>query len=327
MHCVAPYHYHLYGLYITSDFELPTEPVAQHEVDDLADYRIAIATSDSKPLRLPIVVFRSEETGHEGEPQLQICRDDATGATRWQWCDGVTIDVNGSHIDVYCPPQEALSGVAHIIVGQVLANLLRRRGHSLLHGAGMTGGQVAFAILGPSGAGKSSLATALSLRGYRLLTDDVVALTAADGLWYALAGYSGLRLWPDSAEALLGKAAPVPPMLERTAYWTGFDKRYLRVRPGDWAAAGLAPLRHIFVLHEREAHGPVFERLAGPAAVAALGRNAYQLMLRGAEHARRDLAVFAALARQAAVWRVVPGEDLATIDTLAVAVEERLRDQ
>ncbi len=325
---MALHRYQLYGLRIVSDFELPTDPVAPSKVDDEADYRIAATASAGDPRPSLTVVYCSADTGREGEPQYLIFGDEATGATRWQWCDGVTIHVEGPRIDVYCPPQEALSGVAHSVVGPVLANLLRRRGHALLHGSALSYGDDAFAILGPSGAGKSTLATALSRRGLRPLTDDVVALTAANGLWRALAGYSGIRLWPDSAETLLGDASVLPLMLERTAYWTGFDKRYLQLRTErDAIAADPGPLRHIFVLQGREARGPVFERLTGPAAVAALDRNAYQLMLRGAEHHRRDLAAFAALARQAAVWRVVPSDDLAAIDTLAAAIEERLREQ
>ena len=321
-------HYRLYGLRIVCDFELPTDPVAQSDADDEVDYFVSTLTSAQDPLTAPTVLFRSPEIGTEGEPQLLIYRDDATGVTRWQWCDGVTIDVDGRCIDVFCPPEEALSGVAHTVIGQVLAFLLRGRGYPLLHGSALAVGQDAFAILGPSGAGKSTLATALALRGYRLLTDDVVALVEADALWNALTGYGGSRLWPDSAEMLLGKAAAIPLMLERTAYWTGFDKRYLRLRMASEAkATSRAPLRHIFVLQGREATGPVLERLSGAAAVAALDRNAYQLMLRGGEESRRDLAVFAALARQATVWRVVPGDDLAFIDALAAAVEERLSEQ
>jgi hypothetical protein len=325
---LALHHYHLYGLRIASDFELPTDPVARFELDDSADYRVSAVRSLGDLLPSSRVVYRSAETGRDGEPELLICRDEATGATRWHWCDGVTIHVDVGRIDVYCPPQEALSGVAHTVVGQVLAYLLRRRGHALLHGSALAGEQDAFAILGPSGAGKSTLATALSRRGYQLLTDDVVVLAAKDGLWHALTGYSGLRLWPDSTEALLGEASALPPMLERSAYWAGFNKRYLRLRPESGAmAAEPAPLRHIFVLQGREAHGPVFERLTGPAAVAALDRNAYQLILRDAEYARRDLAVFAVLARQAVVWRVVPCIDLGKIDALATAVAEHAHEK
>ena len=325
---MARHYYRLYGLRITSDLELPTEPLANSEGDDAADVRVSIIASASGPLPSPTVVYRSTETGREGEPELMICRDDATGATRWQWCDGVSIHIDGPSIDVYCPPQESLSGVSHAVVGQVLAYVLRHRGQALLHGSALVGEQAAFAILGPSGAGKSTLAAALARRGHRLLTEDVIALAAADGLWHALPGYSGLRLWPDSAEALLGETTSVPLMLERTAFWTGFDKRYLRMRPEFGAmAAKPAPLRQIFVLQGRDAHGPVFERLTGPAAVAALDRNASQVMLRGAEDGRRELAVFAALARQASIWRVIPRDDLAAIDALAVAVEERLLEQ
>lgn len=324
---MAPHHYRLYGLRIVAEFELPTDPVVRSNGDDEVDFRVSIAASAEDPLPSPTLIYRSAETGREGEPQLLIHRDNATGATRWHWCDGVTVRVEGQRIDAYCPPQEALSRVAHIVVGPVLAYVLRRRGHALLHGAALASARTSFAILGPSGAGKSTLASALSRRGFQLLTDDVVALSALDGLWRALAGYSGLRLWPDSAEALLGDHSAIPPMLERTAYWTGFDKRYLRLRRDFGAIADTAPLRHMFVLQGREANGPVFERLTGPAAVAALDRNAYQLMLRGNRESRRDLAVFAALARQAVVWRVIPGDSLAAVGALAAAIEDRVREQ
>ena len=46
-----------------------------------------------------------------------------------------------------------------------------------LHGSAIAINGKAYAIIGDSGAGKSTLALAFLNRGYRLLTDDVIAVS------------------------------------------------------------------------------------------------------------------------------------------------------
>lgn len=57
--------------------------------------------------------------------------------------------------------------------------------HFLLHGATLAAGGAALLLLGPSGAGKSTLTTALALRGFRYLSDEIAVIDSAS-----------LRVWP-----------------------------------------------------------------------------------------------------------------------------------
>ncbi len=89
------------------------------------------------------------------------------------------------------------------LLGSAFGALLHQRGLLPLHGSAIAvnGGSVAF--LGPSGTGKSTLAAAFLERGYKILADDVCALSVQeDGVPLAIPGYSQLNLWRDAAGKL-----------------------------------------------------------------------------------------------------------------------------
>ncbi|MFV9656136.1 hypothetical protein ACNFCK_14575 [Pseudomonas sp. NY15366] len=85
------------------------------------------------------------------------------------------------------------------LLGSAIGALLMQRGLLVLHGNAVRIGDHCLICLGHSGAGKSTLATAFSLRGYEILADDVVPVTA-DG--WVLPGIARAKLWADSIEHL-----------------------------------------------------------------------------------------------------------------------------
>jgi hypothetical protein len=88
------------------------------------------------------------------------------------------------------------------ILGPIFAVLLRQRGLLVLHASSVAIHGEAIAFLGHSGWGKSTLATAFYNQGYRLLTDDVLAIQLGEGNPKTLPGYPHVRLLPDSAASL-----------------------------------------------------------------------------------------------------------------------------
>ena len=81
------------------------------------------------------------------------------------------------------------------ILGSVLGALLIQRNFFLLHGNALEKDGKAIVCLGGSGYGKSTLAYVLSKYGWRLIADDMVAITN-DGL--VLPGIPRIKLWYDA---------------------------------------------------------------------------------------------------------------------------------
>lgn len=91
------------------------------------------------------------------------------------------------------------------LLGTCMGAILLQRRIVPLHGSAIVIHGKAYAIVGESGAGKSTLAAALLQEGYKLLTDDVIALT-----WYGsdqqvpavIPAYPQQKLWEQSLDHL-----------------------------------------------------------------------------------------------------------------------------
>lgn len=110
---------------------------------------------------------------------------------------------NGNQI-VFAPETEASSeDVPIFILGTVFGILLHQREQIVLHASAVEVNGKAIAFCGSSGAGKSTLAAALVQRGYRLITDDVCAITwSIDAEPIVHSDGRQLKLWAQAIEKL-----------------------------------------------------------------------------------------------------------------------------
>lgn len=91
------------------------------------------------------------------------------------------------------------------LLGTCMGAILMQRRTLPLHGSAVVVNGRAYAFIGESGAGKSTLAAAFLNRGYRLLTDDVIAVAfgGADGSTpVVVPAYPQQKLWQESIEQL-----------------------------------------------------------------------------------------------------------------------------
>jgi hypothetical protein len=84
------------------------------------------------------------------------------------------------------------------LLGSGVGALLIQRGLLVLHGNALEKKGRAIVCVGASGAGKSTLACALMRQGWKLLADDLVALTSGGEV---LPGIPRIKLWEDAALA------------------------------------------------------------------------------------------------------------------------------
>ena len=86
----------------------------------------------------------------------------------------------------------------HLILGPGMGTLLRQRGYLVLHASAVDikGNGVAF--LGDSGFGKSTLVTAMSKKGHKFITDDVLRVKFDESnMPLALPSFPRAKLWDD----------------------------------------------------------------------------------------------------------------------------------
>jgi hypothetical protein len=112
--------------------------------------------------------------------------------------------LNDGNQIVFAPDSEASAeDVPIFLLGTVFGILLHQREQIVLHASAVEVNGKAVAFCGSSGAGKSTLAAALSQQGYRLLTDDVCAITLpTSGTPIVHPDGRQLKLWAEAIEKL-----------------------------------------------------------------------------------------------------------------------------
>ena len=196
------HHYHAFSLHWSSDgLLIPELPGAQcHSLKATLSPSIAIKEED--PQRWPAL-----PPGPHDTPFLQMGRGDlrltvdGIGRFRisnadqitWQRADGTVSDQD----------------LRTFLLGSAVGALLIQRGMLVLHGNALERDGQAIVCVGHSGAGKSTLAYALMQQGWRLLADDLVAITP-DG--QVLPGIPRIKLWHDAAEAFGLDPEALPPI-------------------------------------------------------------------------------------------------------------------
>lgn len=186
------------------------------------------------------------------------------------WVDGVAryLASEGERILVEPEDDAPEDSVRLFLLGSVLAAALHQRGVLALSASAVAGADGCAVFMGLSGAGKSTLAAGLRARGYRVLTDDLCALTFRDGRPVAWPACPALRLWPNALRRLgldPGPLRRVRPELEK------------RVLPlGDAFAPDPLPVERLFVLRRSRAATRVERKpVEGHQAVGAIGIHTY----------------------------------------------------
>lgn len=151
----------------------------------------------------------------------------------------------GRQIVVQAPLDINEAWLRPLILGPIFALLLRQRGLLVLHASCVAINGMAVAFLGHSGYGKSTLANAFYQQGYRLLTDDVMALKVDDDKPIVFPAYPHVRLLPDAATSLGYEFKELGLIFDGSPKRNNLLKKQFSQQP--------LPLKHIFIL-EKIAH-------------------------------------------------------------------------
>jgi hypothetical protein len=239
---------------------------------------------------------------------LIIWKIDAGEGFKLCYSDGTEfmVDRLGTSVSATWPAKATVDDTATYLLGPVMGFVLLLRGLHSLHASAVAVGDQAVALVGPAGAGKSTTAAALAGHGYRVLSEDVVALVPASGGFYVQPSYPCIRLWPESVEALFGAADALPLL---TPNW---DKRYLDLGTGIHRfQQDPLHLAAIYVIGDRsnDPMTPRVEPMSPSAALIALTGNAYVPFLKDKAARAREFELVRHVTSSLPVRRVIPHTD------------------
>jgi len=197
------------------------------------------------------------------------------------------------------------------LLGSTMGALLYQRGLFPLHGSAVETPWGAMIFVGAQGAGKSTLAAQFHHSGYRLLSDDVCAVTAtADGL-RILPALAHVRLCADAYERL------------GTPAGARFDIDKYVVPMGEGYCPDPVPLRAIHVLSDQDGDVPQVVELRGFDRVQRLLENLYRPHFLEGQQTQADLMRLAGrIARETPLLSVTRRRDVARIAGLVSFLEK-----
>lgn len=205
----------------------------------------------------------------------------------------------GGRIIIERAPGAQDNEVRLFLLGSAFAALLQQRGLLPLHGCAVEVDGGAAVFLGPSGCGKSTLAGALRQRGYRVLADDVCAISfSPTGNLLVQSAYPQLKLWADAVKFLGQNAEDLPRVRAEL-------EKYL-MPLGEGFANKSLPLTLVYELASN--NSPDFELTSfqGMDKLTALMRHTYRMQfLAGTVGKKRHFEQCGQAARHCRVSRLV----------------------
>lgn len=222
----------------------------------------------------------------------------------------------GCRILIRAHPASDPAEVQLFLLGSAMGALLYQRGIFPLHGSAVETPWGAMVFVGPSGIGKSTLAAHFHRAGYRLIADDVCAITrGGSGKLQVLPSFPHLRLKTDAADRLYGDVASPAP--------SHFDVDKLVLPLGEGHASVPVPLGVVHVLKDADGGEPSLAPLRGFESIQSLADNLYRPhFLQGMQTRGEVLRLAGDIAQAAEVVQLSRRRDAAQLDKLVRWLED-----
>lgn len=187
-------------------------------------------------------------------------------------------------------PAEPESNLDSYLVGTVLGCVLRLRGVLCLHASAVNIDGQAVIFLGRKKSGKSTTAAAFAKLGYKVLSDDISALSVKNDRFYIQPGYPKVRLRPRSL-AVIHPGTKI----DYVSVYSHRDSRYSDIGDSFWDTP--LPLGAIYVMGETvEVDGiPSIEEIAGERMIH-LHANTFGSFVINPEGRKKEFALLSHLA-------------------------------
>jgi hypothetical protein len=280
------YRYWASGMTVDSELEIPELPLSTERPE------VTIKWGTVPPVQ------------HTASPSLEFVFHLAAGA--FQISQGREITVDPSSM---ATPE----AVRILLLGRVMAILLRQRGWVPLHASGVAIDGRAVLFVGPSGTGKSTTAAAFHLSGHTVITDDVGAVRVASSQCIVQPVLPRIRLLDDSRRLL--EPLDLQPQFQ-------VDKHTYKLAQS--RAEEHLPLKRIYILEIGDDFRS--EPLAPALATALLNRHSFIKRLRSQpEVLKSHLNQCAAIAQLVPVHLLIRPRSLTRISEIVQVVEGDMR--
>lgn len=188
--------YRLYGLALESAFDLP----CPHAGPVQPDVRLILGSAAR------FARARSEVPPDNGREWFRYRRlGDGTTYLRWTGLFEFLVSADGRRIQYRRLEHATDESLSVYLLGTVLSFSMLAFGIEPLHGTVVLVDEGAIGFLGDCGDGKSTLGAAMLARGFRIVTDDLVALRETENGWQVQPGVPRIKLFPSVARRLLGR--------------------------------------------------------------------------------------------------------------------------
>lgn len=249
--------YKAFGYHIQSSIPFPELQLCG---DDEEGIDIVIRTSD----------LTEAWAAHAIPPQKLVVKENLV---MFEIADTAIFSIrDGQAIDV--SPMEGANEdrLRLFILGTCMGALLLQRRILPMHGSAVAIDGKAYAIIGHSGNGKSTLASAFLQRGYRLLSDDIIAVTLGENnMPYVIPAYPQQKLWEESMQAFGMETSQYRPLYDR-------ETKYAIPVQSQFADEAL-PLAGIFELVKTEESKARLRRIEKLERLQLLHRHTYRNLL------------------------------------------------
>jgi hypothetical protein len=312
------YTYIAYGLLLNSNQPiaglLPSSSVALPDVQiKLGSLPGQYSSNSGRALR-----YASPYPGEAGEPDLQIWDVGNGEFLRMLYSGGVEfwLDRDMTTLWAHWPTGSSLQDTVTYLVGPILGLLLRLRGIVCLHASAVSIKDRAVVFVGSEGAGKSTTAAAFALRGYPVLSDDIVALVDCGHEFRMFPAYPRVNLWPDSVALLYGSPDALPAI---TPDW---DKRCLQLAESTKFEERPLPLGVIYVLGESpDGSEEGIEIISQKTALMMLVGNTYATNFLDGKQRAEEFEVLSRVVASVPVRKINRGREVAGVEELCAAIQ------
>jgi hypothetical protein len=249
--------YQAFGLNIVSDIKFP-ELIEGNKVFDSIDVKIQI-----KDLTKEWKELVSENETYKVQENIVIFKIHNTA---------IFYIENGNKIFVSPNRDADEDKIRLFLLGTCMGVLLLQRKIIPFHGSAIEIDGKAYAIIGDSGAGKSTLASAFIKQGYKLLSDDVIAVTFSENhIPIVIPSYPQQKLWKESLNEFGMDSKKYRPIIQREAKFA--------IPVTESFISEAVPLRGIFELVKSEDDNINFRRISGMERLQLLFSHTYRNFL------------------------------------------------
>jgi len=265
------------------------------------------------------LVYESSDVDDNQHPDVCIHRHISTGDFLIRHHDGTRFVIDSSFRNIWStwPDTLTIEDMAMYLLGPVIGFVLRMKGTTCLHSSAIAIKDQAIVIVGPSGAGKSSTVAMMAMKGYSVLSDDIVQIIDEGTAFRIHSGYPRIRLWAESVESLFGSPDALPQIVPN------WEKRFLSLPHYGYSfRSDPLPLAALYFLGERtnETNQGRVTEISPATALMELISDTYGANVLDKTERAREFDVLSRLVQHVPLRRIRPWEDINRLADLCDAI-------